>query len=105
VARREVKLGGTKPVSGNNRSADCGRRPHRRQMLWQEPGLAPAGTDVHEAKGTDCHDRQAQGGPKNLAAPFTMRAIKSQSFHIRLLLIQVNELDVDRLLQHCHHHR
>jgi hypothetical protein len=45
----------------------------------------------------DCHDRQAQGGPKNLAAHFTMRAIKSQSFHIRLLLIQVNELDVNRL--------
>ena len=81
VAWRKAEFGGGELISRNRRSADCRRRPHRRQMLRQQPGIASAGADVDETKGARGHHRQAQGGAENLAAAFAMRTIESENIH------------------------
>jgi hypothetical protein len=44
-------------------------------MLWQETGIAPIGTDIHNAKWAQSDCRQAQRGSENLTSTFPMRAI------------------------------
>ena len=47
-------------------------------MLRQEAGIAPARTDVVEAKGTRRDRRQTQRGSQYLAAAFAMGAVEDE---------------------------
>jgi hypothetical protein len=50
-------------------------------MLWQEPGIMSAGTDVEETKGPRGHGRKAQRCPQYLATAFAVRPIKGEDIH------------------------
>ena len=55
-------------------------------MLCQQAGISPSGPDVHDADVTRSYKRKAEGGSKNLAATFSLRAVESENVHLCLVI-------------------
>jgi hypothetical protein len=80
--RLETKLLGTLGVATAIRTAELTKDPNRMKMLRSQAGVSTAGPDVHEVEGPPGDCGQHQGGPEDLAPPFSKAAIDSDHFAV-----------------------
>lgn len=84
MARGKGHLGRTKAIARYGSSTDCRRRSYCRKVLCQKAGISSSGPDVHEANVPRSYDRKTEGGSKNLAAAFAVRAVEREDIHLYL---------------------